>query len=150
VIALAEAGSARTSAELAVATKVPADYAVKILQLLARAGLVEARRGRGGGYTLRSDPKRTTLLDVVNVIDPLERITACPLGREEHRHRLCPLHSRLDEVIGLLRESLRKMTIRSVTDGRRGPALCPPPRVNLRVSAPPKTRRTRRGSRGAP
>ncbi len=144
MIALAEAGSALTSAELAVATKVPADYAVKILQWLARAELVHGRRGRGGGYTLRCDPKRTTLLDVVNVIDPLRRITACPLGRESHRNQLCPLHSRLDEVIGLLQESLRRMTIQSVTEGRRGPALCPPAPVSVRVSAPPRSRRRRR------
>jgi Rrf2 family protein len=148
VIALAEAGAALTSAQLALATKVPADYALKILQLLGRAGLVHGRRGRGGGYTLRCDPRRTTLLDVVNVIDPLERITTCPLGRESHRYQLCPLHSRLDEVIGLLQRSLGKMTIQSVTEGRSGPALCPPARVSVRVSARPRARRRRRAPSG--
>ena len=128
-----------TSDEIAKATKVSSDYAVKILQWLGRAGLVHGRRGRGGGFALQCDPRKTTLLDIVNVIDPLERITACPLGREAHRNKLCPLHSRLDEVIGLLIDSLGEMTIQDVIDGAKGPALCRPGTVKVRV--PPKSRK---------
>lgn len=53
----------------------------ELLQLLGRAKMVGGRRGRGGGFRLSCDPEPTTLLDVVNVIDPLERLTNCPLGR---------------------------------------------------------------------
>lgn len=142
MISLAEADDEpRTSEQLAEATKVPADYAVKILQWLGRAGLVHGRRGRGGGFRLECDPRETTLLDVVNVVDPLERIAECPLGREAHRGRLCPLHSRLDEVIALLQESLDEMTIQSVVDGQAGPALCAPKRVALRVAGRRRKRR---------
>ncbi len=150
MICLSEEGAAMTSEEIAKATKVPGDYAVKILQWLGRAKLVHGQRGRGGGFRLSCDPRRTTLLDVVNVIDPLERITECPLGREAHRSALCPLHSRLDEVIGMLTESLGGMTIKSVIDGQSGPALCPPGRARVRVSAPrKKTSGSGRGKKAA-
>ncbi len=135
IVLAEEKDTPQTSAQIAEATKVSADYAVKILQWLGRAGLVHGRRGRGGGFTLRCDPTRTTLLDIVNVIDPLERITTCPLGREAHRNKLCPLHSRLDEVIGILSDSLNEMTIQDVIDGAKGPTLCRAPRVSVRVSA---------------
>jgi Rrf2 family protein len=136
MIVLAEQkDTAQTSAQIAEATRVSSDYAVKILQWLGRAGMVHGRRGRGGGFTLRCDPDRTTLLDVVNVIDPLERITTCPLGREAHRNKLCPLHSRLDEVIGILSDSLNEMTIQDVIDGAKGPTLCRAAPVRMRVSA---------------
>lgn len=125
----------QTSAQIAEATKVSGDYAVKILQWLGRAGLVRGRRGRGGGFRLRCDPNRTTLLDIVNVIDPLERITTCPLGRDAHRNKLCPLHSRLDEIIGILTDSLGDMTIQDVIDGAKGPTLCRSSGVSLGVSA---------------
>ena len=125
----------QTSEQIAEATNVSGDYAVKILQWLGRAGLVHGRRGRGGGFQLRCDPSRTTLLDIVNVIDPLERITACPLGREAHRNKLCPLHGRLDEIIGILIDSLEDMTIQDVIDGAKGPTLCRGPGVSIRVSA---------------
>lgn len=125
MIALTEAdGEPMTSEQIAEMTKVPADYAVKVLQSLGRARLVRGQRGRRGGFRLACDPDETTLLDIVNVIDPLERITECPLGRTAHRGRLCPLHSRLDDVIGILIDSLDGMTLRSVMKGKRGPALC--------------------------
>ena len=124
-----------TTTSIAESTRVPADYAVKVLQLLGRSGLVHGRRGRGGGFILDCDAETTTLLDVVDAIDPLERITACPLGRVAHRKQLCPLHSRIDEVIGLLQESLGAMSLSSVVEGRRGPALCQPEGARLTVSA---------------
>ena len=121
MIVLAESETEPTTSErIAALTKVPTDYSVKVLQMLARAGLVRAQRGRGGGFQIDCDPNTTTLLDVVNAIDPLERITCCPVSRESHAGQLCPLHSRLDEVIVLLQDSFRKMTAGLVRQRRGG------------------------------
>ncbi len=128
-------GEPQTGKVIAVATKVPAGYASKVLHVLGRAGLVGGRRGRHGGFVLRRDPRRTTLLDVVDAIDPLRRITECPLGREAHRSRLCPLHRTLDGAIATLQASLRSMTVQDVIDDGKGPALCPPKPARLSVSA---------------
>ena len=136
MIHLAESnGEQLTSESIAQATKVPTDYTVKVLQWLGRARMVQGQRGRRGGFRLVCDPNRTTLLDVVNVIDPLERIVDCPLGREAHKSSLCPLHSRIDEIIALLQDSLGQMTLQSVIEGTRGPALCQPSGTKLTVSA---------------
>ncbi len=136
MIHLAESnGDQLTSETIAEATKVPADYTVKVLQWLGRAKMVQGQRGRRGGFRLDCDPRKTTLLDVVNVIDPLERIIKCPLGREVHKSKLCPLHSRLDEVIALLQDTLGEMTLQSVIDGTRGPSLCQPAGTTITVSA---------------
>ncbi len=151
MISLAETpGEPMTSDTIAKATKVPADYTVKVLQQLGRARLVRGQRGRRGGFWLDCDPRATTLLDVVNVIDPLERITACPLGREAHRSRLCPLHSRLDEVIALLQESLGQMTLQSVVAGKRGPALCRPGSVGVTVSGRGPAKKTKKKKKKRP
>jgi len=136
MIHLTEAdGEQLTSESIARATKVPTDYTVKVLQWLGRARMVQGQRGRRGGFRLECDPNRTTLLDVVNVIDPLERIVDCPLGRESHKSKLCPLHSRIDEVIALLQGSLGQMTLQSVVDGTRGPTLCQPSGTKITISA---------------
>lgn len=143
MILLTESGGGpRTGAAIAQAAKVPADYAGKVLATLRRAGLVGGQRGRRGGFALRCDPRRTTLLDIVDAIEPIERITACPLGREAHRRRLCPLHRRLDDLIVLLQSSLAGMTLQSVVDGDDGPALCRPKPVRLSVSATRRRGRT--------
>ena len=138
MIVLAEApGDPITSEKIAQRTKVPTDYSVKVLQMLARAGLVRAQRGRSGGFHINCDAKTTTLLDVVNAIDPIERIKKCPFENADHDGQLCPLHSRLDEIIALLEDSFRKMTIQSVLDGSPGPALCAPtPAVTAVAPAP--------------
>ncbi len=149
MIHLAESdGDQLTSETIAQATKVPADYTVKVLQWLGRASLVQGQRGRRGGFRLDCDPRQTTLLDVVNVIDPLERIVACPLGHESHKSELCPLHSRLDEVIALLQDTLGEMTLQSVIEGTRGTALCQPAGTTITVSAR-GTGATKRKGRGA-
>ncbi|MHC4107003.1 MAG: RrF2 family transcriptional regulator [Planctomycetota bacterium] len=136
-----------TADTIAEETKVPADYTIKVLQLLGRGDMVRGRRGRRGGFSLHCDPKKTSLLDVVNVIDPLERIAACPLGREAHRGRLCPLHTQLDEVIAVLQEGLEEMTLQSVVDGARGPALCRKRPVRVSVSRRSKAGRRKTGRR---
>ena len=152
MIHLAESdGDQLTSETIAEATKVPADYTVKVLQWLGRARMVQGQRGRRGGFRLDCDPRKTTLLDVVNVIDPLERIVQCPLGREVHKSMLCPLHSRLDEVIALLQDTLGEMTLQSVIDGPQGPALCQPAGTTITVSARgagPKKRKGHGATRG--
>lgn len=79
--------------------KIPRPYLSKILSDLVQAKLVTARRGPNGGFSLRRLPERISILDVLNAVDPIERIRSCPLGNPKHI-RLCPLHKRLDDALG--------------------------------------------------
>lgn len=136
MIHLTEAdGEQHTSDEISIATKVPSDYTVKVLQWLGKEGLVFGQRGRRGGFRLDCDPAKTTLLDVVNVIDPLERIVECPLGRDAHKNSLCPLHKCIDDVIVLLQDQLGRMTLKGVTETSTDQTLCPPRNIAITVSA---------------
>ena len=49
-------------------------YLSKVLQGLVRGGVVHSQRGIGGGMTLLKSPEDLTLLEVVNAVDPVERI----------------------------------------------------------------------------
>ncbi len=106
-----EPDSRTSSAALAARTKVPPDYLAKVLQQLSTAGLIEGRRGVGGGYRLLTKPDKTTLLDVVNAVEPLRRITSCPLGLESHGTALCSLHSRIDNAIAGVIATLENSTL---------------------------------------
>jgi Rrf2 family protein len=116
--------AALTSAEIAKRTRIPADYATKVLQLLGRAQLVNGRRGRGGGFRLNCDPSTTPLLRVVNAIDPMQRIRTCPLDRQSHQTHLCPLHSEIDRTMEQMEKRFESLTIQQVVDGAPGGALC--------------------------
>jgi Rrf2 family protein len=113
-----------TAEQIAEATLVPSGYTVKVLQQLGRAKLSKGQRGRNGGFTLACDPTEVHLLQVVNVIDPLERIVECPLGRHDHQHTLCPLHKQIDHAIGELENSLSSMSLQDVIDNADGGTLC--------------------------
>ncbi len=97
VVWLASASDApHGTPEIARVSQVPAGYLAKVLQKLARAGLVTSAPGRGGGFRIARPPAEISVLDVVNAVDPIRRIHSCPLGLTSHGTTLCPLHRRLD------------------------------------------------------
>jgi len=100
-----------TTGEIAEATQVSPGYLSKVLQNLGRVGIVSSQRGPSGGFILQRSPKDITILDVVNAVDPIERITKCPLNIPSHAVKLCKLHARLDEAIGMVESALGASTI---------------------------------------
>jgi len=49
----------------------------KVLQKLARQGMVAAKHGSSGGYQLAKEPEHITALDVISAIDGPVLITSC-------------------------------------------------------------------------
>ncbi len=56
--------------ELAQREAVSANFLVQILNDLRRAGLIESRRGKTGGYLLHKKPGAITLRQIVEAVDP--------------------------------------------------------------------------------
>ncbi len=100
---------------LAEKTKVPRRYLTRVLQDLASSGLLASRSGPGGGYILVKPTEKITILDVINAVAPLERITACPLGLKSHTS-LCPLHAELDRAFAATESALAAVTIRQLLE----------------------------------
>jgi Rrf2 family protein len=109
-----EAPAARTTAQIAEATRVPKDYLSKILQNLAKKGILTTQRGVGGGISLSRSPSELTILDVVNAVEPIERIHTCPLKLPNHGANLCPLHRRMDAAMATVEEAFRNSTLAEV------------------------------------
>ncbi len=115
VVHLADhAPRARTTEQIATVTKVPKAYLSKVLQALGRAGIVRSQRGLGGGVTLAWDPSELTILEVVNAVEPIQRIRTCPLGLSAHGENLCPLHRRLDEALAAMEEAFGQTTVAEI------------------------------------
>lgn len=119
---------AQTTQQIADATRVPLPYLSKVLQALTRAGLIRSVRGLHGGFKLLQEPETLSVYDVIQAVDPLQRILTCPLGLEVHGTHLCPLHRRLDDAFLQVEQAFRESTI---ADLLREPStskpLCPFP-----------------------
>ena len=115
-------GAACTVGQMAEVTRVPAGYLSKVMQSLSRAGLVSSQRGLHGGFVLTAPSDDLTVYDVIQAVDPIRRITSCPLGLKGHA-RLCPLHRRMDSAIATVEKALKESTIAELLlepDARRG------------------------------
>ncbi len=108
--------TAQTTEQIARATKVPQAYLSKVLQGLVQSGIVKSQRGIGGGISLVKKPSELTILEVVNSVDPIRRITTCPLELASHGIRLCPLHRRVDNALAMVEEAFRATTLQEVID----------------------------------
>jgi Rrf2 family protein len=115
VVHLAEhAPASRTTDQIAAATRVPRPYLSKVIQSLAQRGIVHSQRGLHGGISLARPAAELTIFEVVNAVDPIRRITTCPLGLAGHGARLCPLHRRVDEALALVESAFRSTTLAEV------------------------------------
>lgn len=92
-------GVPQTTQQIADACKAPPSYLAKVMQALVRARIISAQRGPGGGFAMERDPESLPLLDVVNAIEPIQRVSHCPLGVPGHEEQRCPLHQVLDRAM---------------------------------------------------
>jgi len=102
---------ALTTPQIADATRVPVGYLAKVLGQLARADLLRSQRGLHGGFTIAREAKDISVLDVINAVDPVQRIHTCPLGLANHGTTLCPLHRRLDDAMASIEHAFADSTI---------------------------------------
>src|SRR5690349_2320002 len=105
---------AQTTDQIAAVTRVPRAYLSKVIQALVRSRIVESHRGIGGGVTLSRPPDELTILDVVNAVEPIQRIRTCPLGLAAHGIKLCPLHRRLDNALATVEQAFAATTLAEV------------------------------------
>jgi len=131
--------------EIADREHLPKKFLEQILRDLSRAGLVEGRRGAGGGYRLIKPPAEVTMATIIRTIDgPL-----APLGCvSQLAHVECPERDRcgLREVMQEVRNaiarilenvSLADICARSRAASREGPRGV---EIGSDVFLPPKPR----------
>jgi len=108
---------AASASDIAEAYGISATLMAKVLQKLARNGLVKARHGSSGGYTLAREASRITALDVITAIDGPLFITSCVTHRGQcGQLSTCTVREPLRRVNDSILEVLNKVTISQMTD----------------------------------
>lgn len=68
-LALADGKAPVTARDIVAFTGVPPKFLEQVMHDLRQAGLVESRRGKGGGYVIARDPAAVSFADVIDLID---------------------------------------------------------------------------------
>lgn len=108
-------GTSANSEVIAKRTKVPKGYLSKILRDLVVADLVKSQRGPNGGFCLARAASSISMIDIVNAIEPIKRITSCPLGNPAHVE-LCPLHRCLDSALASIERDFAQTTLAAIQE----------------------------------
>ncbi len=108
----------RKAREIAAATDVPPKFLPQILAALVQAGLVDARAGRQGGYTLQRSPADISLLDVIRAVEPQDEEPGCLLwGRPCNAKASCAVHAHWAAAQEALNAELAKTRFADLVGG---------------------------------
>jgi len=109
-----ENGDYSTVSSVADRTDIPAEFLGKIFQELARRGILESRKGRGGGFRLRRPGDEISLLEVVETLDGEDVFNDCLFDVKKcGRGGTCPLH---DEWVPVREEIKNFLAANCVAD----------------------------------
>lgn len=116
VLAGLPAGEYRGAVAVANQTGAPKNYLGKLLQLLARRGLVASQKGLGGGFRLAVRPDEISLFDVIDSIEDTSRWSECILGNPTCSDvNPCSVHEKWGPVRDAYLDLLKTTTIVDLT-----------------------------------
>ncbi|HMD31157.1 MAG TPA: Rrf2 family transcriptional regulator [Candidatus Acidoferrales bacterium] len=117
-LALHDGEGISSASDIAEIYGISAPLMAKVLQRLARKGLLTARHGSTGGYVLARNPAEITALEAISAIDGPVVITSCETnhGVCDHSER-CTVREPLRRVNDGILQVLGAVTITSLADG---------------------------------
>jgi Rrf2 family protein len=97
---------------IAAEEEIPSHFLAKILQQLARKGLLRSSKGPTGGFCLRVPADEIRLVDIVEALDGLTEYQNCAAGLAECSDDMpCPLHDSWKAVRSRIMDYLGRNTI---------------------------------------
>lgn len=101
---------------------IPANYLSKILGQLAKRGILESRKGWGGGFRIGRDPSTVPLDEVIRFLEGSDHARNCIFGFPVcSDSKPCPLHDEWKRVRSIYETMLLERTVADLRLGRIGP-----------------------------
>jgi Rrf2 family protein len=92
-LAQAPTGKCVMAKDIAREEDIPVHFLAKILQELARKGLLRSTKGPSGGFCLNGPARKLRLVDIVEAVDGLESYDRCLAGKPVCSDRTaCAMH----------------------------------------------------------
>lgn len=121
---------------------IPPNYMGKVLQTLARQGLLESQRGRRGGFRLSRPAQDLRLFEILAAVEPMGRYETCILGCKRCcDETACPIHHTWKEARDRVLEMFRKTSLTKLMTQQ--------PLLEKHAAAALRTKRTRGAAPGS-
>lgn len=108
--------------EIAESKHIPLKFLENILLQLKNAGILESKKGKGGGYYIKTNPAKTSIASVMRIVDgPIAMLPCVSLyfyqkckNCDEHN---CGLHNIMEEVRDASLAILERKTLAQLAEG---------------------------------
>ena len=109
--------------DIAETKKIPLKFLENILLGLRKAGILESKKGKGGGYYIKDDPSKTTVAAVIRIVDgPIALLPCVSLNFYEKckncDQRNCGLHEIMESVRDATLGVLENRTLDDLKTGK--------------------------------
>src|SRR5680860_1548563 len=95
--------------------KIVSSPTAKILQALARQGIISSAKGPNGGFYIEKEQEKLTLLELVEVIDGDQIFEGCGLGLKICSEvNPCPIHNQFKSIRDQLKAMLWTTSIKDL------------------------------------
>jgi Rrf2 family iron-sulfur cluster assembly transcriptional regulator len=106
-----------SAGEIATKYGISISHLAKVLRVLVRAGLIESTRGVGGGYRFTGNPKRVTLLDIIQLFENVGRDAEKDLPTDlQEGHALHTVLHEIDETAVATLRSISLTTLLKIME----------------------------------
>lgn len=104
--------------ELVRTLKIPKPFLRKILQVLNKEGILESRKGAGGGFVLGRSADSIYLMDIIEAFQGPFKLNECFFKKHLCPNRkMCWLKKKIDSIEGKVYSELKGVTIGTILKG---------------------------------
>jgi Rrf2 family protein len=103
--------------------RIPLKFLENILLELKKAGILDSKKGKGGGYFIKADPAKTTVANVIRIVDgPIALLPCVSLNFYQRckncDERNCGLHDIMENVRDATLAVLERRTLLDLKSGK--------------------------------
>lgn len=101
-----------SSRDVAKRQQIPYQFLRRILQELIKSKLVVSKEGGSGGFKIKANPKRISIIDVINIFQGNVQLTECMFRKKLCVNRsTCILRKEIKRVENIIKKEFRGITL---------------------------------------
>lgn len=112
LLSLAEHGGAVVPlSKIAKKKRMPLSFLSQVAVSLKKAGVIDSREGKGGGYFLKKDPAEIRITEVIEFLEGPLSLTSCSAGEPCQSENCCTVREPLLAIENKLNDILNSYTV---------------------------------------